>query len=777
MFKGELSKMGSESQSGNNDENGQPKVSQEIQDKNKAALPPFSPKSVYRPDRANLDNKVGNDEVSAIDVGSVIGAAPKEAALQKKLANNEIVDVGGGEGTQTNGNGHDRGWTEIKKGLRPGDRYIRLTKPMIGDATQRNSFDMLSVPGTVTTAADPVTSVGRAWRRTKRVLVGKPIPTAQAIHERLNKIQALAVLSSDALSSVAYATEQILLVLAAAVTVPLGLSLPISIAIGLLLIIVAVSYRQTIFAYPKGGGSYIVAKDNLGTTPGLIAAASLMIDYVLTVAVSVSSGVAAITSAFPALQEFTVIICLAFVAFITVSNLRGIRESGVIFTAPTYLFIFSLVVLLLLGFLKVLFGWDFGGKVTFSSDAAIKPIESLSIFLVLRAFASGCTALTGVEAISDGVPAFKAPESKNAATTLTWMAGILVTTFLGITFLANYFNIKPEDSTVKGYETVISQLTHQIVGDSWFYYIVQATTALILVLAANTSFSDFPRLSWFLARDKFLPHLFSHRGDRLAFSTGIVALAILASILIVIFGGNTDRLIPLYSVGVFNSFTLSQAGMVMHWWRLRTPGWGRRMALNGMGAVATALVLVITASTKFLEGAWLVVLLIPLIYLMFRSINKHYVRFSDQLDAETGNREPLNMRHHAMIVPVNGLNQVSERTLAYARALSDQVTAIFVSDDVDAIKGLREQWSKDVPDVPLVTIETPFRNIIGPLLTYIDDIHKRLPDEVLTVIVPESVVAKWWHRLLHNQTAFRLRAALFLRPGIVITTVPYHLMK
>jgi hypothetical protein len=457
-----------------------------------------SNRKVYRPARANATTPTETtidvsrtiaarpkepDLEKTIDVGSMIAAEPKEADLQETIA--KTVSENNINGN-SNTNGADKGWTEIKKGLRPGDRYIRLTKPAIGDSAQPNAYDMLNVMGTV--AAPPMTSAGRTWQRFKRTLVGKPIPTIDAIHERLNKIQALAVLSSDALSSVAYATEQILLVLAAAVSVPLGLSVPIAGCIAILLIVVALSYRQTIHAYPKGGGSYIVAKENLGTTPGLVAAASLMIDYVLTVAVSISSGVAAVTSAFPALQDYIVPICLGFVAFITISNLRGIRESGLIFTAPTYLFIGSLVILLLLGFLKVIFNIDFGGRVVANPDAAIKPFEQLGIFLVLRAFASGCTALTGVEAISDGVPAFKAPESKNASITLSWMAGILVTTFVAITFLTNYFQLTPQDAKVKGYETILSQLSHRVVGDSWFYYVIQATTTLILVLAANTSY-------------------------------------------------------------------------------------------------------------------------------------------------------------------------------------------------------------------------------------------------------------------------------------------------
>lgn len=667
-------------------------------------------------------------------------------------------------------------WQESSafKGRRPGDRYIRFSRTTaMEDANARFNQDRLLVSSTE--SADPLTGFGRFWLRIKRLLIGTPLPSSEAMHQRLSKITALAVLSSDALSSTAYATEQILLVLVATQGEHLGLVIPISLAIAFLLVIVGLSYRQTIHAYPLGGGSYIVAKDNLGVTPGLIAAASLMIDYVLTVAVSITAGIAALTSAIPNLQPWTVELCLASVALISIANLRGVRESGAIFTAPTYIFIFSIVLMLIFGFLN----WI--GIVIFTPVIRqIPPLETaeqLSLFVLLRAFSSGCSAMTGVEAISDGVPAFRKPESKNASTTLVWMVIILVTLFLGITLLANHFSVRPLEEGAKGYETVVSLVAHQAVGDSPIYFLVQFSTTLILVLAANTAFSDFPRLSWFLARDKFLPHLFSHKGDRLAFSTGIITLAFLSSILIVVFGGSTDALIPLYAIGVFNSFSLSQAGMVRRWWRLRTPGWQRSIIFNGLGAVLTFIVLIITAATKFTSGAWVVILLIPIIYMMFRLILRHYERFQNQLSSGDTVDRPLNMANHTVFVPINGLNPITRRTLTYARSLSDNVTAIHVNDDPELIAQLREQWDEADLDIPLVVVETPYRAILGPFLAYVDSIHKREPDETITVVIPEFITAKWWQQLLHNQTALRLKTSLLLRPGIVVTSVPYHLRQ
>ncbi|HIQ05419.1 MAG TPA: APC family permease, partial [Anaerolineae bacterium] len=447
----------------------------------------------------------------------------------------------------------------------------------------------------------------------RRWLIGPPLPTERAIHERLGKVQALAVLSSDALSSVAYATEEILLVLVLAGSGAINLAWPIALAISTLLFIVASSYYQTVHAYPAGGGAYLVTKDNLGTLPSLVAGSSLLIDYVLTVAVSTSAGVAAITSAFPSLYPARVWLALAAVILITVVNLRGVRESGQVFAVPTYFFIVTMYLLILGGILRLLFYGE--AATTLVPPTAVAPVHGLTAFLILRAFASGCTALTGIEAISDGVPIFKKPEADNAGKTLLWMVTILVSLFLGITWLSHQYSILPSEG-----ETVISQLARHVFGPGPFYYAVQTATALILLLAANTSYSDFPRLSMWLARDRFLPRQLANLGDRLVYNNGIVMLGLLASLLITLFGASTHALIPLYAVGVFISFTLSQTSMVRRWWRLRTPGWAYRASFNGLGAVATGVVMLIIATTKFIHGAWIVLLLIPVFVQIFRTI-------------------------------------------------------------------------------------------------------------------------------------------------------------
>lgn len=657
------------------------------------------------------------------------------------------------------------------KGTRPGDRYIRLTKPAFspGQVWEGDRYHV-KIEG-----AEPTSGFGHFYQRVKRLLIGKPIPSSHSVHERLTKVKALAIYSSDALSSVAYATEQILIVLIMAGSGALGISIPITFAIAFLLVVVGTSYRQTIFAYPKGGGSYIVAKDNLGTTFGLIAATSLMIGYVLTVSVSVSAGGAAIISALPALQPYLVPMCVTFVVLLTIGNLRGVRESGAIFSAPTYLFVGTILGIILLGLLDYFFGIRLFTEVKKTDHLNSEPIqETVSLFLVLRAFAQGCAALTGVEAISDGVPAFKAPESKNAATTLATLITLLAIMFLGTSFLANHYAIQPAHSTDTNYESVTSQIAHHVVGDSFIYAIFQAATCLILILGANTAFADFPRLTWFLARDKFLPHLFSHQGDRLAFSTGIITLALLSGTLIVVFSANVEALVPLYAIGVFTSFTLSQSGMVKRWLRLKSPGWQRSLALNSLGATTTFTVLIILAVTQLLNGAWVVIVLIPIFYTGFMVVNKYYSKVKVEISLEDGQNEPLNMTHHTVVVPINDLNQVTLRTLSYANTLSEDVTAVHVNDNTDEISALRHKWEETNQEIPLVIVETPYRSIIGPLLAYIDLIHRRKPKEVITVVIPEFVANKWWQQLMHNQTALRLKAALLSRPGIVVTSVPYH---
>jgi amino acid transporter len=505
----------------------------------------------------------------------------------------------------------------------------------------------------------------------KRLLVGAPMPLAQMRHERLRNPVALAVFSSDALSSVAYATEEILLVLVLAGAGAFSVAMPVALAIATLLMVVTVSYQQTIHAYPSGGGSYIVARENLGDTPGLVAGAALLVDYVLTVAVSVAAGVAAITSALPTLQPERVTLGVAFVGLIALANIRGVRESGRIFAVPTYFFVASFAALL---------GGAVYRAVTGTFWAAPAPpvaaVEPLSWFLVLRAFSSGCTAMTGTEAISNGIPAFRAPESRNASITLGWMAAILASLFLGVTYLAGALGVVPT-----GNETIVSQLARHVFGTSPIYYLIQAATALILILAANTSFADFPRLASLLARDRFVPRQFANLGERLVFSNGILVLAGLAAMLVVVFGGDTHALIPLYAVGVFISFTLSQTGMVVHWWRLRVAGWQRRLAVNGVGALVTGLVTLVIAGTKFTHGAWIVVLVIPAIVATFLVMRRHYDDVAAQLSLEDWEGPPP--PSHTIVVVVGDVHRGVVRALQYARSLGEgvPVRAVFVETD------------------------------------------------------------------------------------------------
>jgi len=671
----------------------------------------------------------------------------------------------------------------------PGSSDIRTARHRPGEDAQPRQLDIAARdPG------PPKSAAGRMWRRTKRTLIGQPIATAQSDHERLTKIKALAVLSSDALSSVAYATEQTLLILVLAGAGALSLDLSIGAAIVLLLAIVAFSYRQTIFAYPNGGGSYIVASDNLGRLPGLTAAAALLIDYVLTVAVSISSGVAALTSAVPRLVPYAVPLGLLFIALLTLGNLRGIRESGSIFAAPTYLFILSILAMIAVGLVRAFILHDPAATATpatFNLQDFGVP-QRLGLFLILQAFSSGCSAMTGVEAISNGVPAFQKPESRNASVTLIWMAVLLGTMFAGITLLAHQYGLVP---TPTGNPTLLSQLADHVVGHTLFYYVIQTATLLVLVLAANTSYADFPRLASILARDRFVPRQFAFRGDRLAFTVGIGVLAVLSAVLLIVFKGDTTALIPLYAVGVFVSFTLSQAGMVRHWWRERGPGWASKAAVNGLGAVATGVVALIAGGTKLISGeplfrafghnvhvgSWIVIVLIPVLILFFLQIHRHYESVGQELATET----PLTPEaiRHTIVVPIGDLNRVAEQTLAYACAISLNVTALHIVDDPDALAAFRAAWEKRVAvasflqDVQLVLIESPYRSVTQPLLAYIDEIDAQDPDDTLTVILPEFVPAHWWEQALHNQTALRLKAALLFRPGTIVVSVPYHLRR
>jgi len=601
----------------------------------------------------------------------------------------------------------------------------------------------------------------------KRVLVGPPMPLAQARHERLGKSTALAVFSSDALSSVAYATEEILLILVLAGAAAAHLANPIAVSIAGLLIIVAISYQQTIHAYPNGGGSYIVAHDNLGTVPGLVAAAALLVDYVLTVAVSVAAGVAAITSALPSLQGHKVVLGVVFVAGIALANIRGVRESGRIFAVPTYFFIASFGVLLVGGFYRLV-----TGTLEPLTEPPPPPLEALTWFLVLRAFSSGCTAMTGTEAISNGIPAFRAPESRNAAITLAWMAGILATLFVGLTVLASALHVLPSDT-----ETVVSQIARRVFGSGLLYYLIQAATALILVLAANTSFADFPRLSSLLARDRFVPRQFATLGERLVFSNGILVLAGFAALLLVVFRGETHALIPLYAVGVFISFTLSQGGMVRYWWVRRRRGWRHRLAINGTGALATGIVTLVIAATKFTHGAWIVVVVIPLLVITFLAMHRHYEEVADALTLE-GLEGPPEFQHTVLVL-VGDVHRGVVRAVQYARTLAPNATvrAVYVETDPSRTAKLEEKWGAWGLGVPLVVLTSPYRSLLRPLLDYIDHLQARGDDQMVTIVVPEFLPRRWWQHFLHNQTALLVKGALLFRKNTVVADVPYLLKR
>ncbi|ABB14748.1 APC family permease [Carboxydothermus hydrogenoformans] len=606
--------------------------------------------------------------------------------------------------------------------------------------------------------------------RIKDLLIGSPLRTEKIAEERLTKIKALAIFSSDALSSVAYATEEILLVLIAAGPVALKLSLPISIAILFLLGILTLSYRQGILAYPNGGGAYVVSLENLGQVPGLIAGSSLLVDYILTVAVSVSSGIAAITSAFPSLYPYRVILGVLTVLFITIMNLRGIRESGTFFAIPTYAFIFTFLILIGVGTYKLITGQLTPLPVTTTAES----FAPLTLFLLLKAFSSGCTALTGVETISNGVPAFFPPEDKNARITMVWMALLLGTLFFGITYLAYNLNVVPKVG-----ETVVSQIARIIFGKTLFYYLVQASTAIILFLAANSSFNGFPRLSCLMARDGYLPRILSVLGTRLVFSHGIVILGVISSLLIIIFKGDTHALIPLYAVGVFVSFTLMQAGLIKHWYKTKESGWKVNILINSLGAIATGIASIIIATTKFLGGAWIVVILIPLMILLFSKIKRHYLAIAEQLRVvsipediwKTENQSPL------VIIPVASFNKVVLNAIKYARSISEDVIAINIAFNEESKAKIEEKWEKFKVPAKLLVITSAYRDVYGPLLRFINHMEHRAVEKgrFIMVVIPEFVPHKWWHFLLHNQTGFKLKTLLLFRKNVLVTSVPYHL--
>jgi amino acid transporter len=576
------------------------------------------------------------------------------------------------------------------------------------------------------------------------------------------------VLSSDALSSVAYATEEILRVLVLVGTAALSLASPIAFVIAAILAVVVFSYRQTIHAYPTGGGAYLVSKDNLGETPALVAAASLLIDYTLTVAVSIAAGVAAITSAFPATAPFRVEMALGFVGVIMVGNLRGIRESGRIFAVPTYFFIVTTLAMIGAGVWHVVTGTI---QPVVTPETIASTHAPLALFLILTAFSNGCTAMTGVEAVSNGVPAFRPPEAKNAVATMGTMAALAIVMFLGITLLAQAYHVVPSPT-----ETVLSQLARGVSGGRGvLYYLVQAGTMLILVLAANTAYADFPRLASILARDRFLPRQLMNQGDRLAFSNGILGLSAFAAVLLVLFHGDTNALIPLYMIGVFVSFTLSQAGMVMRWWRLRTPNWHASAAINGLGAAVTGIVLIVVAATKAREGAWIILLLIPIHVWFFRATKRHYDHVGAQLDLERSTPDAARSEN-IVVVPVSGVHRAVVQAIDYAKTLSPDVRAVYVGLNGAGTDDIRRRWETWGRGVPLVVLESPYRSLMEPLLEYLDELRATRPVFV-TVVLPEFVPARWWHAVFHNQSAFLIKGALLFTPNTVVTSVPFHLNR
>lgn len=618
----------------------------------------------------------------------------------------------------------------------------------------------------------------------KQILLGRPIHNREAAHQRLSNPVALAVFSSDALSSVAYATEEILLALAIAGTGALGVAWPISISIAVLLVIVAFSYRQTIKAYPGGGGAYIVAKENLGNLPGLIAGGALLVDYVLTVAVSISAGTAALTSAIPAALPYKVWIAVALVAVLAVLNLRGVKESGALFAGPTFFFIAMLALTLVVGFFKQFVG---GGIPITPHAFPLEPglaATGLGLFLLMKAFASGCTAMTGVEAIANGVQAFKQPESLNARRTLTWMAGILLFMFLGTSGLAALTHVTPFVRVIAGQhvtiETIISQLARGIYGTGVLYYMLQAGTVLILVLAANTSYADFPRLGSFMAGDGYLPKALRDRGSRLVYSNGMLLLTAMAALLLVMFGGETSRLIPLYAIGVFTSFTLSQAGMVVHWWKNREPGWHWSMAVNGLGSVTTLVVLVVLAVAKFTSGAWIVMVLVPVLVAYFEWVKRAYVRSAARValpaDEELGfSYRSHNAMHNHVVLLFSTIDRRLVRAVQYARSIkADVIEGLVVDVTGDKAEAVRAEWERLELGYELTVIESPYREIIDPIRDYICAIPRPTHDHVVTVILPEFVPETRAEYMLHDQTSYWIKSALFQLPGVIIADIPYH---
>ncbi len=655
----------------------------------------------------------------------------------------------------------------VLPGSRVGSRRVR-----IGRALRPTDEGNL----VATEAADlPTTQGGALARRVRNALFGPPLSTERESGERLNKVRALAIFASDALSSSAYATEEILLVLISAGALALHFGLPISMAIAVLLAMVTASYMQTVRAYPQGGGAYSVSRENIGPWAGLIAAAALLTDYILTVAVSISAGSLAVISAIPALAEYRVQIALAALVLLTLGNLRGVRESGTVFAVPTYLFIFSFGALIVVGLVRLAVGIGEASLVaTAPPKEHLEATASIGLLLVLRAFASGSTALTGVEAIANGVTAFQEPAPKNARITMAEMGAILAFFFVGATFLAWRLGVVPIHD-----ESVISQIGRAVFGDgSIAYYFLQATTATVLILAANTAYNGFPRLASILAEDRYMPRQFAYIGDRLTFVTGIVVLTVVSGLVIVLFRADTHRLIPLYAIGVFVAFTLSQVGMFRHWRTGGEPGWWRAATVNGIGATMTGVVMVVVAATKFTHGAWVVLILVPVMVWLLNSIHSHYeevaaISLMPDEDARALPRPP-GLGMEPVVVTVRDLNRVSWRAVQYARRLSSNVTGVHIArEGHENVEAFQRRWARLVPDVPLVVVESPYRTFVGPLLAYVDRVATDPRDPVL-VLVPEFRPRHWWARVLHNRTTEQIQTAAEQRPNLLVVQVTVH---
>jgi amino acid transporter len=609
----------------------------------------------------------------------------------------------------------------------------------------------------------------------KRALLGRPLATAQEMQERLPKKFALPVFASDAISSTAYATEEILIALVGgAGAVAAGLSIYVAIAVVVLLLFVALSYQQTVHAYPGGGGSYVVSRENLGLLPGMVAAASLMVDYVMTVAVSVASGVAAIITAFPEVGQHRVLVCIGVILLVAIANLRGVSESARFFAVPTYAFVLLCGGLVVLGFIR----WATGTLHTIQpAPTGAYAVQGFALlWVVLKGFSGGCSAMTGTEAISNAVPAFKPPESRNASITLGIMAAILAFLLLGVTFMSQVLHVK-----VSADVTVLGEVGRAVFGGGFFFYALQIATMAILMLAANTSFSGFPRLAFVLARDNLMPRQFMNRGDKLVFSNGIIGLMVAAVVVLTVYRANVNRLIPLYAVGVFTSFTLSQAGMVVRWSRLRNPGWRHRAAMNGFGALLTGIVTIVVMVTKFIHGAYIVLIAVIVLVAVFYTVQRHYTRVTRFLEPQNPSelerlgRVAVSRPRTTVVLFVNRVNELTARSLALGRGLSpDDFHAVTIASSPEEVAALRGTWEEMGINVPLYVVDSPYREFTRPAVDYIRSL-KPNPDHTVTVIIPEFVVEHWWENFLHNQNALRLKAALLAVPWVVVISIPFHI--